>query len=102
MKKSKWKSYRLWVAIAALIGMFLQDCGFIDMVDRYEMYVSIILSILIFLGVIHSPEKEVIREVLEEELNSKEKEPKVDRETIEKVVEELKEKENEDEDQEST
>lgn len=102
MKKSKWKSYRLWVAIAALIGMFLQDCGFIDMVDRYEMYVSIILSILIFLGVIHSPEQEVIREVLEEELNSKEKEPKVDRETIEKVVEELKEKENEDEDQEST
>lgn len=74
MKGNRWKSYRLWVAIAALLGMFLQDCGFIDMVDRYDMYVSVILTILIFLGVIHSPEKEVIKELLEEEKKSKDEE----------------------------
>lgn len=74
MKGNRWKSYRLWVAIAALLGMFLQDCGFIDMVDRYDMYVSVILTILIFLGVIHSPEKEVIKEILEEEKKSKDEE----------------------------
>ncbi|WP_345242898.1 hypothetical protein [Pontibacillus salipaludis] len=103
MKKNRWKSYRLWVAIAALLGMFLQDCGFINMVDRYEMYVSVILSILIFLGVIHSPEKEVIKEVLEEEIKSKKEEQQpLDLEPDKEVIDEETEKGEEDENQQST
>ncbi|GGD20134.1 hypothetical protein [Pontibacillus salipaludis] len=103
MKRNRWKSYRLWVAIAALLGMFLQDCGFINMVDRYEMYVSVILSILIFLGVIHSPEKEVIKEVLEEEIKSKEKEQEsLDQGADKESLEEESKKEEEDESQKST
>ncbi len=48
----RWRSYRLWVAIAALIGMVLKDLGVITMLDRFEGYVNLILIILILLGII--------------------------------------------------
>lgn len=52
---SRWRSYRLWLAIAALIGMVLQDLGIITMLDRFEGYVNVILMILILLGIIRAP-----------------------------------------------
>ncbi|WP_201450133.1 hypothetical protein [Pontibacillus sp. HMF3514] len=52
---SRWRSYRLWIAIAALIGMVLQDLGIITMLDRFEGYVNVILMILILLGIIRAP-----------------------------------------------
>jgi len=52
---SRWRSYRLWLAIAALTGMVLQDLGIITMLDRFEGYVNVILMILILLGIIRSP-----------------------------------------------
>jgi hypothetical protein len=52
---SRWKNHGLWVALAALLGMFLQDVwsGFVP--ERYEQYVDYVLAILIAAGVISSP-----------------------------------------------
>ncbi|MFP7483393.1 hypothetical protein SFC65_04470 [Priestia filamentosa] len=51
----RWKNYGLWVALAALLGMVLQDVwgGFVP--ERYEQYTDIVLYILIGAGVISSP-----------------------------------------------
>lgn len=51
----RWKNYGLWVALAALLGMVLQDTwdGFVP--ERYEQYVDIVLYIFIGAGVISSP-----------------------------------------------
>ncbi|WP_237458471.1 hypothetical protein [Pontibacillus yanchengensis] len=54
---NRWRSYRLWVAIASLISLFLQDCGVID-VD-YDIYTELILSILVLLGIIRPPGADV-------------------------------------------
>ncbi|WP_237582559.1 hypothetical protein [Pontibacillus yanchengensis] len=54
---NRWRSYRLWVAIAALISLFLQDCGVIDI--DFDVYTELILSILVLLGIIRPPGADV-------------------------------------------
>lgn len=51
----KFKNYGLWVSLFALFGLFLSDMSW--MPHNYDMYVSIILSILVGLGIVSSPEK---------------------------------------------
>lgn len=53
---SRWKSYRLWVAIFALVGMLLKNFGLMNFVEDYQSYVDTLLSILVFSGIIHSPD----------------------------------------------
>jgi uncharacterized membrane protein len=56
-KKSKWKSYGLWVAVAALLGMLLQDAGVALSPEKYEGYVDAVLTLLILAGIVSNPTK---------------------------------------------
>lgn len=59
MKQNRWKSYVLWVAVAALVGMGLTDFNVLEDLGQYDKYVEKILYIAILLGIINSPtEKE--------------------------------------------
>lgn len=51
----RWKNHGLWVALAALLGMVLQDIwsGFVP--ERYAEYVDYVFYVLIAAGVISSP-----------------------------------------------
>ena len=52
---SKFKNYGLWVAVAALVGMILQDAGLTITPEKYEAYVQAVLSVLILAGIITNP-----------------------------------------------
>lgn len=54
---SKWRNRGLWVAVAALIGMVLQDAGLAITPEKYEAYVDAVLYVLILAGVISNPSK---------------------------------------------
>jgi uncharacterized membrane protein len=51
----RFKNYALWVAVAALIGMILQDVGFSIAPQKYQSYVDAILTILVLAGIINNP-----------------------------------------------
>jgi len=51
------KNYGLWVSLFAVVGMALIDFGTIKELGRYEMYVQVILSILVALGVVSNPKE---------------------------------------------
>lgn len=53
-KQHRLKSYVLWAAVSALIGMFLGDINVID-AEVYDKYVTKILYILVLAGVINNP-----------------------------------------------
>lgn len=53
--KNKWKNYGLWVAIASLLGMVLQDAGFHITPEKFEKYVDAVLTILVLAGIISNP-----------------------------------------------
>lgn len=55
IEKRRYKNYGLWVAIAALIYMFINDLGFGLTPDKWDLYVNSILSILVLLGIITDP-----------------------------------------------
>ncbi|MCY8231625.1 holin [Priestia endophytica] len=57
----RFKSYTLWVAVSAFIGMFVQDLGIDIAPERYTNYVDSILYILVLAGIISSPDKEKLR-----------------------------------------
>lgn len=52
---SRWKSYVLWVAIAALFGDVLLDFGVMKDIAKYNVYVDKVFYILILLGIINNP-----------------------------------------------
>lgn len=54
---NKLKNYGLWVAVAALIYLVLEDMGFHIDPTRWETYVSLIMFILVTAGLVSSPEK---------------------------------------------
>lgn len=54
-KQSKWKSYGLWVAVAALLGMLLQDAGVALSPEKYQSYVDAVFTILILAGIVSNP-----------------------------------------------
>jgi len=51
------KNYGLWVSLFAVLGMALIDFNMIKELGRYEMYVQVILSILVALGVVSNPKE---------------------------------------------
>lgn len=50
----KLKNYGLWVALASLIGLFINDLGLLAP-EQYEQYVNAVLAILIAAGIISNP-----------------------------------------------
>jgi uncharacterized membrane protein len=52
---SRWKNHGLWVALAALLGMFLQDVWSGFSLGRYEEYVDKVFYVLIAAGIVSSP-----------------------------------------------
>ena len=53
--KQRWKSYGLWIAVAALVGMVLQDFGVMIPPERYDNYVDVLLTIAVLAGIINNP-----------------------------------------------
>ncbi len=50
------KNRALWVGVAAVLGMFLQDVGLLQISpEKYELYVDGILSVLALAGVFNNP-----------------------------------------------
>lgn len=69
---NRWKSYRLWVAILGLVGMLLKDFGLMKFIEDYSAYVNIILSILIFSGIIDYPKDQDVNIMNENEVRGDE------------------------------
>lgn len=53
--KKRLKNYGLWVSVAALLGMILQDVGFQITPEKYQAYIDSILTILVLAGIINNP-----------------------------------------------
>jgi uncharacterized membrane protein len=51
------RNYGLWLAVAALIGMVLQDVGVNIAPERYQAYVDAVLTILVLAGIVNNPSK---------------------------------------------
>jgi uncharacterized membrane protein len=49
------RNYGLWLAVAALIGMVLQDVGVNIAPERYQAYVDAVLTILVLAGIVNNP-----------------------------------------------
>lgn len=52
---ARFKNYGLWLAVAALVGMVLQDAGVNIAPERYQAYVDAVLSILVLAGIVNNP-----------------------------------------------
>jgi uncharacterized membrane protein len=54
---SKWKNYGLWVSIASLVLLILQQLplGIVIDIGKYSEVVNLVLSILVAAGVISNP-----------------------------------------------
>ncbi|MDX8367867.1 holin [Cytobacillus sp. IB215665] len=52
---NRYKNYGLWVAVAALGLMIIQDLGLQITPEHYNTYVDAILGILVLLGIINNP-----------------------------------------------
>lgn len=51
----RFKNYGLWIAVAALVGMGLQDAGVLTDMGHYNDYVEKALYILVLAGIINNP-----------------------------------------------
>jgi uncharacterized membrane protein len=51
----RFKNYGLWVAVAALVGMILQDAGVSITPEKYDAYVNAILTVLVLAGIVNNP-----------------------------------------------
>jgi uncharacterized membrane protein len=51
----RFKNYGLWVAVAALVGMILQDAGISITPEKYADYVHAILTVLVLAGIVNNP-----------------------------------------------
>ncbi|HZH61766.1 MAG TPA: holin [Metabacillus sp.] len=50
----RFKNYGLWVAFAALVGLFVNDLGLLAP-EQYDQYVNAVLAVLIAAGIINNP-----------------------------------------------
>jgi uncharacterized membrane protein len=50
----RFKNYGLWVSLAALFGLFVNDAGLLAP-EKYQQYVDAVLAVLIAAGVITNP-----------------------------------------------
>lgn len=51
---SRFKNYGLWLALAALGGLILNDAGLVGP-EKYQEYVDMILAVLVAAGIISNP-----------------------------------------------
>lgn len=49
------KNKGLWVAVAAFVGMILQDMGVPFTPEKYQTYVDAILGLLVLAGILNNP-----------------------------------------------
>ena len=52
--KVRFKSYKFWVAIFALLGLIVTDFGLMDL-EHFERYVQAILFVLVAGGIVTDP-----------------------------------------------
>lgn len=50
----RFKNYGLWLALAALGGLILNDAGLVAP-EKYQQYVDMIFAVLIAAGIINNP-----------------------------------------------
>lgn len=50
---SRFKNYGLWIALFALVNLFLTDSGIV--IEHYQQYVDLIMYILIAVGIVINP-----------------------------------------------
>lgn len=50
----KWKNYGLYVALAALLGLFVNDLGLLAP-EQFQRYVDAVLALLVAAGVVSNP-----------------------------------------------
>lgn len=55
--KMRYQNYGLWIAVAALVLMVLQDVGIGISPERYQEYVDKVMYILVLLGIISNPKE---------------------------------------------
>lgn len=53
----RFKNYGLWVSLASLILMALQDAGVHITPEKFNAYVQSILGILVVLGIVSNPKE---------------------------------------------
>jgi len=53
--KNRLKNYGLWVSVASLTFMIIQNSGLQITPESWNLYVNSILSILVLLGIINNP-----------------------------------------------
>lgn len=51
------QNYGLWVSIASLLFMLVNDLGLHITPDKWDSYVNSILSILVMLGIVSNPKE---------------------------------------------
>jgi uncharacterized membrane protein len=55
--KERLRNYGLWVSIASLLFMIVQDLGLHITPEKWNAYVDLILGILVMLGIISNPKE---------------------------------------------
>ena len=55
LKKERWRNKGLWIAVASLVLLVLQDLGFDITPEHYQQYVNLILSVAVMAGIINDP-----------------------------------------------
>jgi uncharacterized membrane protein len=54
MEQNRFKSYALWIAVASLLGTFLNDLNVVDS-QIFDVYVEKLLYIAALAGIINNP-----------------------------------------------
>jgi len=57
LRSERWRNKGLWIAVASLVLMILQDLGFNITPEHYQQYVTLILAIAVMAGIINDPNK---------------------------------------------
>lgn len=53
----RFKNYGLWLSVASLLLMVLQDAGVNITQEKFNAYVQAILGILVLLGIVSNPKE---------------------------------------------
>lgn len=53
----RFKNYGLWLSVASLLLMVLQDAGVNITPEKFNAYVQAILGILVLLGIVSNPKE---------------------------------------------
>lgn len=53
----RFKNYGLWLSVASLLLMVLQDTGVNITTEKFNAYVQAILGILVLLGIVSNPKE---------------------------------------------